>query len=72
MNIEKLVEENPNDMELGKKIREMYWNNKEALKQYKDVKIYESPDGGHTIYERPFGGDSSQRKLVTKQLNLFE
>ena len=64
MNLEKLIEETPNDMELGKKIREMYWNNKKALEQYKDVKIYESPDGGKTVYERPFGGDYTTRKLV--------
>lgn len=25
--------------------------------------IYESPDGGNTIYRRPFGSDSSQRHL---------
>ena len=30
----------------------------------KDEKIYESPDGGKTIYERPFGGNVSDRKLV--------
>jgi hypothetical protein len=28
------------------------------------VKIFESPDGGKTVYERPFGGDVSQRTLV--------
>ena len=64
MNLEKLIEETPNDMELGKKIREMYWNNKKELEQYKDIKIYESPDGGKTVYERPFGGDYTTRKLV--------
>ena len=64
MNLEKLIEETPNDMELGKKIREIYWNNKKVLEQYKDVKIYESPDGGKTVYERPFGGDYTTRKLV--------
>ncbi len=25
--------------------------------------IYESPDGGHTVYRRPFGGPVSQREL---------
>lgn len=25
--------------------------------------IYESPDGGHTIYRRPMGGPISQREL---------
>jgi hypothetical protein len=64
MNIEKLVKETPNDMELGKKVRELYWNNKKTLEQYKDLKIYESPDGGKTVYERPFGGDYTTKKLV--------
>jgi hypothetical protein len=27
-------------------------------------KIFESPDGGKTVYERPFGGDISDRKLI--------
>jgi hypothetical protein len=66
MNIEKLVKETPNDMELGKKVRELYWNNKKTLEQYKDLKIYESPDGGKTVYERPFGGDYTTKKLVKK------
>jgi hypothetical protein len=26
--------------------------------------IYESPDGGKTVYQRPFGGDVSKRTLV--------
>lgn len=64
MNLEQLVEKYPNDMELGSKVREMYWNNEKALEQYKDLKIYESPDGGKTVYERPFGGDYTTKKLV--------
>ena len=76
MNIHELVEEYPNDMELGSKIREIYWKERETsdmLKEkMKDAKIYESPDGGKTIYERPWGGDVSERKLVTNQLTIFE
>jgi len=64
MDLKKLVEKYPNDMELGSKVREIYWNNKKALEQYKDLKIYESPDGGKTVYERPFGGDYTTKKLV--------
>ena len=64
MNLEQLVKQYPNDMELGSKVREMYWNNKKVLEQYKDLKIYESPDGGKTVYERPFGGDYTTKKLV--------
>ena len=64
MNLQELVEAYPNDMELGKKIREIYLTNKKVLEKYKDLKIYESPDGGNTVYERPFGGDYTTKKLV--------
>jgi len=64
MKLEELVQKYPNDMELGSKVREMYWNKKKVLEQYKDLKIYESPDGGKTVYERPFGGDYTTKKLV--------
>ena len=74
--IKKIVEETPNDMELGEKIREMYWKNKELQKQYINMKgwIYESPDGGKTITRRKMGEDISERELVKdlSQLNLFE
>ena len=74
--IKKIVEETPNDMELGEKIREMYWKNRELKKQYINMKgwIYESPDGGKTITRRKMGEDISERELVKdlSQLNLFE
>tara|TARA_B100000902_G_C27208325_1_gene862912 strand:+ start:412 stop:651 length:240 start_codon:yes stop_codon:yes gene_type:complete len=75
MNIEQLVNDYPNDMELGKKVRELY---REARKfqdnlseKMKDAKIFESPDGGRTIYVRGWGEPTSSRKLSTNQLNLF-
>ena len=74
--IKKIVEETPNDMELGEKIREMYWKNRELEKQYINMKgwIYESPDGGKTITRRKMREDISERELVKdlSQLNLFE
>ena len=74
--IKKIVEETPNDMELGEKIREMYWKNRELQKQYINMKgwIYESPDGGKTITRRKIGEDISEREIVKdlSQLNLFE
>jgi len=64
----KLVEQYPNDMELGAAIRKLYWDNISRLeKMNKEMEgkfIYESPDGGKTVYQRPFGGDVSQRTLV--------
>lgn len=68
-----MVMEYPNDMELGGEIRKMVWDweKKQAELGYnKDVKIYESPDGGKTVYQRPFGGDVSERTLVTNQLEI--
>lgn len=32
-------------------------------------KIYESPDNGKTIYERPFGSNNSEKKLVQTHEN---
>jgi hypothetical protein len=62
-----MVMNQPNDMELGGEIRKMVWDYQKAQSElgYNDAKIYESPDGGKTVYERPFGGDISERKLVT-------
>lgn len=50
-----LVEQYPNDMELGASIRKQYWDYKAQLEEYKDVKIFESPDGGKTVYSRNIG-----------------
>ena len=64
MNLEKLVKEYPNDMELGKAVRSIYLQKQKFIEEHKDLKIYESPDGGKTVYERPFGGDYTTKKLV--------
>ncbi len=75
MNIEQLVNDYPNDMELGKKVRELYLKGikyrEELSEKMKDAKIFESPDGGRTIYVRGWGEPTSNRKLSTNQLNLF-
>ena len=34
-------------------------------------KIYESPDGGKTIYERDFGASDTQRRLITHPQELL-
>ena len=76
VNIKPLVEETPNDADLGAKVRKIYWDRIDKIDQLNkwNGTIYESPDGGKTIYERPFGSDISERKLVKdkSQLNLFE
>ena len=48
--IQTIVHDEPNNMQLGKKIRDYFTN-----KKNKDVYIYESPDGGETVYRRRFG-----------------
>lgn len=69
--IRELVKKYPNDMELGGKVREYFYNLDKQNTQG-EGKIFESPDGGKTVYERPLNSDISERKLVTNQLNLFE
>lgn len=64
MDISKLVEQYPNDMELGAKVRELYFNSKKVFQEMEGKFIYESPDGGKTVYQRPFGGDINNRTLV--------
>ena len=75
MNIEQLVNDYPNDMELGKKVRELYLEGRKfqdkLSEKMKDAKIFESPDGGRTIYVRGWGEPISDRKL-TNQLNIFD
>jgi hypothetical protein len=77
MNIEELVKKYPNDFELGSKVRELYYKGRELTdeleEKMKDAKIFESPDGGKTVYVRGWGQPTSERKLVenTNQLKLF-
>jgi len=77
MNIEELVKKYPNDFELGSKVRELYYKGRqltdELEEKMKDAKIFESPDGGKTVYVRGWGQPTSERKLVenTNQLKLF-
>ena len=58
MDIERLVKEFPNDMELGKAVREIYLRREKILEEHKDIKIFESPDGGKTVYVRGWGEPS--------------
>ena len=38
----------------------------------KDKFIYETPDGGNTVYARPFGADLAQRKKVYENPEMLE
>ena len=57
--IQTIVHDEPNNMQLGKKIRDYFTN-----KKNKDVYIYESPDGGETVYRRRFGEVDGLREQI--------
>ena len=38
----------------------------------KDKFIYETPDGGNTVYARPFGADLAQRKKIYENPEMLE
>jgi hypothetical protein len=65
-----LVNEYSNDMELGKQVRKLYYEHQEKIQEYMKLVegkfIYESPDKGETIYQRPLGSPLSERTLVDK------
>ena len=62
----KLIEDEPNNMKLGKKVRQYYWDALENENTTdEETHIFESPDGGETIYKRKFGKDD--RELVSEK-----
>ena len=73
--IKELVKKYPNDMELGEKVRQLYWLQQENFFKEDDRSwIYESPDGGKTVTRRKMGADVSTRETLTdsQQLQLFK
>ena len=56
--IKTIVHDTPNNMELGKKIRS-YFHNQDNETTY----IYESPDGGDTVYRRRAGDYENREKI---------
>jgi len=54
--IKTMVHDEPNNMQLGKKIRSYFFD--------EEVYIYESPDGGTTIYRRRFGEHDGVREKI--------
>ena len=57
--LREMIQDTPNDAELGSKIRQKSWEQKET--KY----IYESPDKGKTVYRRKFGDYDSPRELIS-------
>mgnify|MGYP003118597301 CR=1 FL=1 len=58
-----MVEQYPNDMKLGGKVRQLYWENTEEVENVEEepVYIYESPDEGKTLYRREMGETARER-----------
>ena len=59
------------DKDLDKMMDKLKYSTDMSIEGYggqrgKRAYIYESPDGGKTLYSRPMGAPSSQRKLVTR------
>ena len=59
--IKTMVHDTPNNMELGKKIRSYFLD-----ETNKTTYIYESPDGGKTVYRRKFGDHSGNKEKMNK------
>ena len=56
--IKTMVHDEPNNMKLGKKIRNYFLD-----ESNKATYIYESPDGGETVYRRRVGDYGNREKL---------
>ena len=67
-----MVEAESNNMELGKMVRQYYWDNTEEAIEEEPVYVYESPDNGKTLYRRRIGEAARERMEETKQMNLFD
>ena len=70
-----LVNKYPNDYKLGKVVREMSWKEDDKLSE--KAYIYESPDGGKTMYRRKADDYDNKEQVDTDgnplptQLELF-
>tara|TARA_Y100001973_G_C5201392_1_gene337967 strand:+ start:3031 stop:3780 length:750 start_codon:yes stop_codon:yes gene_type:complete len=87
--IKAMVDKYPNNMELGKKVRQKIWDEEKQWKidqfnrnrapedqvstteemEEQVRSIFESPDGGKTVYKRKFNDYSSREKM--DQMSLF-
>ena len=56
--VKTMIHDTPNNMELGKKIRSYFMN-----ADNEETYIYESPDGGETVYRRR-AGDYKNRERI--------
>ena len=62
--LREMIKDTPNDAELGNKIRRKSWEKQKETKY-----IYESPDGGKTVYRREFG-NYDKKELIKTENNM--
>ena len=70
--LKEIVDNTPNDAELGSKIREISWKQDQQQKENKGKYIYESPDGGKTVYRREFGNYNKKEKITMEKISLYD
>ena len=62
-----MVEIEPNNMKLGKIVRQYYWENTEEPESVEEpIYIYESPDEGKTLYRRQVG-ETAREQVETPE-----
>jgi hypothetical protein len=72
-----LVELTPNNMKLGKMVRQYYYENTEEMEsdnpivEEEPIYVYESPDEGKTLYRREIGETTRERTNESEQMSLF-
>jgi len=70
-----MADTEPNNMKLGKMIRQYYWDNTEEVEEPvlddEPVYVYESPDNGKTLYRREIGAAARERMNTSEQMSLF-
>ena len=69
--LKEMVKNTPNDADLGSKIREMSWKQDEQQEENKGKYIYESPDGGKTIYRREFGNYDKRELIKSDNMEMM-
>ena len=60
-----LIKKYPNDYDLGEKVRQLG----NDMEEFDDVYIYESPDGGKTLYRRKAGDYDTPREQIVSDGN---
>ena len=72
-----MVELTPNNMQLGKSVRQYYYENTEEVKsdnpivEEEPIYVYESPDEGKTLYRRQLGQTKRTQTDGSDQMSLF-